>query len=102
MNVCIENSKHPVIIYSGAHFSIVAREYLENRFPNWEKKLLQTKEKTFKSASWKMKSIGTNIKRIIIPHRKGNIRLNPDFEVLEDAQLQGFLLGTDYQKDVWH
>ncbi|MBW0486876.1 hypothetical protein O181_026591 [Austropuccinia psidii MF-1] len=51
-----------------------------------------------KSASEKMKSIGTIIKEIIIPDRKGNIRLNPEFLVLEDAQIQGFLLGTDYQR----
>ncbi|MBW0537672.1 hypothetical protein O181_077387 [Austropuccinia psidii MF-1] len=45
-----------------------------------------------------MKSIGTVIKEVIIPHRKGNIRLKEEFVVLEDAQIQGFLLGTDYQR----
>ncbi|MBW0581875.1 hypothetical protein O181_121590 [Austropuccinia psidii MF-1] len=45
-----------------------------------------------------MTSIGKIIKEIIIPHRKGNIRLNPEFVVLEDAHIQGFLLGTDYQR----
>ncbi|MBW0494031.1 hypothetical protein O181_033746 [Austropuccinia psidii MF-1] len=39
-----------------------------------------------------MTSIGTIIKEIIIPHRKGNIRLNPEFAVLDDAHIQGFLL----------
>ncbi|MBW0519556.1 hypothetical protein O181_059271 [Austropuccinia psidii MF-1] len=38
------------------------------------------------------------IKDIIIPHRKGNIRPNPEFFVLEDAHIQGVLLGTDYQR----
>ncbi|MBW0485789.1 hypothetical protein O181_025504 [Austropuccinia psidii MF-1] len=42
-----------------------------------------------------MISIWTIIKEIIIPHRKSNIRLNPEFEVLEDAHIQVFLLGTD-------
>ncbi|MBW0518760.1 hypothetical protein O181_058475 [Austropuccinia psidii MF-1] len=45
-----------------------------------------------------MRFIGTIIKQIIIPHRKGNIRLNPEFFVREDAHIQGFLLGTDYQR----
>ncbi|MBW0471770.1 hypothetical protein O181_011485 [Austropuccinia psidii MF-1] len=45
-----------------------------------------------------MKSIGKIIQEIIIPHRKGNIRINPEFGVLEDAHIQGFLLGTDYQR----
>ncbi|MBW0493651.1 hypothetical protein O181_033366 [Austropuccinia psidii MF-1] len=45
-----------------------------------------------------MSSIGTIIKKIIIPHMKGNIRLNPEFVVLEHAHIQEFLLGTDYQK----
>ncbi|MBW0476643.1 hypothetical protein O181_016358 [Austropuccinia psidii MF-1] len=45
-----------------------------------------------------MTSIGTIIKEIMIPHRKGNIRLNPEFLVLEYAHIQGFLLGTDYQR----
>ena len=59
---------------------------------------MPTRAKNFKSASGKMTSIGTIIKEIIIPHRKGNIRLNPEFVVLEDAHIQGFLLGTDYQR----
>ncbi|MBW0523115.1 hypothetical protein O181_062830 [Austropuccinia psidii MF-1] len=45
-----------------------------------------------------MSSIGTIIKEIIIPHRKGNIRLKPEFVVLDDAHIQGFLLETDYQR----
>ncbi|MBW0569375.1 hypothetical protein O181_109090 [Austropuccinia psidii MF-1] len=98
MTVCIDNSQHPLIIDSGAHCSIVARNYLENQFPNWEKQLLPTKAKNFKSASGKMTSIGTIIKEIIIPYRKGNIILNPEFLVLDDAHIQGFLLGTDYQR----
>ncbi|MBW0490843.1 hypothetical protein O181_030558 [Austropuccinia psidii MF-1] len=42
--------------------------------------------------------IGTIIKEINIPHQKGNIRLNPEFVVLDDAHIQGFLLGTDYHR----
>ncbi|MBW0504017.1 hypothetical protein O181_043732 [Austropuccinia psidii MF-1] len=34
MTVCIDNSQHPFIIDSGAHFSMVAKYYLENHFPN--------------------------------------------------------------------
>ncbi|MBW0481212.1 hypothetical protein O181_020927 [Austropuccinia psidii MF-1] len=98
MTVCIENSQHPFIIDSGAHCSIVARNYLESHFPNWENQLLPTKAKNSKSALGKMTSIGTIIKEMIIPHRKGKIRLNPEFGVLDDAHIQGFLLGTDYQR----
>ncbi|MBW0471759.1 hypothetical protein O181_011474 [Austropuccinia psidii MF-1] len=98
MTVCIDNSQHPSIIDSGAHFSIVAKEYLDNHLPNWEKQLLPTKAKKFESASGKMTSIGTIIKEIIITHRKGNIRLNPELVVIEYAHIPGFLLGTDYQR----
>ncbi|MBW0594002.1 hypothetical protein O181_133717 [Austropuccinia psidii MF-1] len=98
MTVCIDNALHPLIIDSGEHCSIVARNYLDNHYPNWEKHLLPTKEKNFKSASGKMTSIGTIIKEIIIPHRKVNIRLNPEFLALDDAHIQGFLRGTDYQR----
>ncbi|MBW0523280.1 hypothetical protein O181_062995 [Austropuccinia psidii MF-1] len=45
-----------------------------------------------------MTSIGPIIKEIIIPHRKGNIRFNPDFVVIEDSHIQGSLLGTEYQR----
>ncbi|MBW0520877.1 hypothetical protein O181_060592 [Austropuccinia psidii MF-1] len=34
MNFCIYNGQHPLIIGSGAHFSIVGRNYLDNHFPN--------------------------------------------------------------------
>ncbi|MBW0469696.1 hypothetical protein O181_009411 [Austropuccinia psidii MF-1] len=94
----IDNAQHPLIIDSGVHFAIVARHYLENHIPNWDKQLFPTKAKNFKSAPGKMTSIGTIIKEIILPHWKGNIRLNPDFVVLHDAHIQGFLLGTDYQR----
>ncbi|MBW0468109.1 hypothetical protein O181_007824 [Austropuccinia psidii MF-1] len=98
MTVFIDNAQHPLIIDSGAHFSIVARNYLNHHFKNWKKQLLQTKAKNFKSAAGKMTSIGTIIKQIIIPHRKGNIRLNQKFLVLEDDHIQGILLRTDYQR----
>ncbi|MBW0558011.1 hypothetical protein O181_097726 [Austropuccinia psidii MF-1] len=87
MTVCIDNAQNPLIIESGAYFSIVARNYLDNHFPNREKQLLPTKAKNFKSASGRMTSIGTIIEEIIIPHRKGNIRLNPEFVMLDDAQI---------------
>ncbi|MBW0476946.1 hypothetical protein O181_016661 [Austropuccinia psidii MF-1] len=98
MTVYIYNAKHPLNIDSGAHFSIVAREYLETHFPNWEKQPFQTKPKSFKDLSGNMKSMGTNMKEIIIPHRKCKFRLNPEFVALEDSHIQGFLLGTHYQR----
>ncbi|MBW0474176.1 hypothetical protein O181_013891 [Austropuccinia psidii MF-1] len=98
MTVCIFNAQHPLIIDSGARCSIVDREYLENHFLNWEKKLFPTKAKTFESSSGKMTSIGTIIKEIIVPHSKGNIKLNPELVVLEDSHIQGLLLGTDYKR----
>ncbi|MBW0481849.1 hypothetical protein O181_021564 [Austropuccinia psidii MF-1] len=98
MTVCIDNAKHPLIIDSGAHCSKVARKYLDDHSPKWENQLLPTKAKNFKSASGKMTSIGTIIKEIIIPHRKGDIRLNPEFLVLDDGHIQGFLMGKDYQR----
>ncbi|MBW0514164.1 hypothetical protein O181_053879 [Austropuccinia psidii MF-1] len=98
MTFCIENTQHPLIIDRGAHCSIVARNYLKNHFPNWETRLFPTKAKNFKSASGKMNSIVTIIKEIMIPHRKGDIRLNPEFVVLDDAHIQGFLLGAEHQR----
>ncbi|MBW0513389.1 hypothetical protein O181_053104 [Austropuccinia psidii MF-1] len=93
MTVLIDNAQYPLIIDSGEHCSIVARNYLDNHFPNWEKQLLPTKANKIKSASGMMTSIGTIIKEIIIPHRKGNMRLNPEFVMLDEAHIQGFLLG---------
>ncbi|MBW0510925.1 hypothetical protein O181_050640 [Austropuccinia psidii MF-1] len=98
MTVCIDNAQHPLIIDSGAPFSIVPRTFLDNHFPKWENQLLPTKAKNFKSASGKMTSIGTTIKEIIIPHRKGNIRLNTELVMLDDAHIQQLLLGSDYQR----
>ncbi|MBW0481769.1 hypothetical protein O181_021484 [Austropuccinia psidii MF-1] len=75
MTVCIDNAQHPLIIESGAHCSIVARDYLDNHFLKWETQLFPTKEKSFKSALGKMTSIVTIIKEIIIPHRKDYQRM---------------------------
>ncbi|MBW0525270.1 hypothetical protein O181_064985 [Austropuccinia psidii MF-1] len=71
---------------------------VNNHFLHLEKQLLATKAKKFKSASRKMTSIHTIIKEIIIPYRKGNTRLKPEFVVLDDAHIQGFLLRTDCQR----
>ncbi|MBW0583818.1 hypothetical protein O181_123533 [Austropuccinia psidii MF-1] len=98
MTSCIDNAQHPLIIDSGKHCTIGAINNLDNHFPIWEIQLFPTKAKTFKSASWMMTSIGTIIKEIIIPHGKGNIRLNPEFVVLDDSHIQGFFLGTYYQR----
>ncbi|MBW0548978.1 hypothetical protein O181_088693 [Austropuccinia psidii MF-1] len=98
MTVFIDDAQHQLIIDSGSHCLILDKNYLNNHFQNWEKQLFPTKAKKFKSTSGKMRSIGTILKEIIIPHRTGNIRLNPEFVVLDDAHIQGFLLETDYQK----
>ncbi|MBW0541571.1 hypothetical protein O181_081286 [Austropuccinia psidii MF-1] len=39
VNFCIDNAQHPLIMDSGAHCSIVAKEYMDNDFPNWEQQL---------------------------------------------------------------
>ncbi|MBW0553934.1 hypothetical protein O181_093649 [Austropuccinia psidii MF-1] len=98
ITVFLDNAQHPFIIDSGAHCSIVSRNYMDNHFANWEKQLLPTKAKNFKRASGKMTPMGTIIKEIIIPHRKGNIILNPEFVVLDYSHIQGILLGRDYQR----
>ncbi|MBW0560873.1 hypothetical protein O181_100588 [Austropuccinia psidii MF-1] len=36
MTVCIDNAQDPFIIDNGEHCSIVARNYLDNHFPNGE------------------------------------------------------------------
>ncbi|MBW0523033.1 hypothetical protein O181_062748 [Austropuccinia psidii MF-1] len=97
ITVFINNAQHPLIIDSGAHCSIVARNYLDHHFPNWEKQLFPTKAKNFKSASGKITSIEKIIKDLIIPHRKVNISLSPEFLVLDVVHIQGFVLWTDHQ-----
>ncbi|MBW0461602.1 hypothetical protein O181_001317 [Austropuccinia psidii MF-1] len=81
MTVFIDNSQNPLIIDSVSHCSIVARNYLDHHFPNWEMHLLPTKAKHSKSALGKMTSIVKMIKEIVIPHRKGIIRLNLEFSL---------------------
>ncbi|MBW0514083.1 hypothetical protein O181_053798 [Austropuccinia psidii MF-1] len=98
VNFCVDNAQQPLIIDSGENFSKVVREYLEKHFPNGESQLLPTKARNFKSASGKMKPIGTIIKEMIIPHRRGNIILNPELVIIEDAYIQGFLCITYYQR----
>ncbi|MBW0542644.1 hypothetical protein O181_082359 [Austropuccinia psidii MF-1] len=98
MTVCIDHAQNPLIIDSGEHFSVLTKNYLDNHFPNWEKQLFPTKAKTFGSASGKMTSIGTISKEITIPQKKGNIRLKPEFVLLENSHVLGFLVGTDYQR----
>ncbi|MBW0516070.1 hypothetical protein O181_055785 [Austropuccinia psidii MF-1] len=98
MTFCIDNAQHPLIIDSGAHCSIVAGKYLDNHFPNLQNQLFPTKAKNLKSASGKMTSIGTIIKEIILQHREGNIRTNTEFVLIDDAHIQGFLLGKYYQR----
>ncbi|MBW0475102.1 hypothetical protein O181_014817 [Austropuccinia psidii MF-1] len=104
ITVCIDNSQYPLIIDRGAQFSIVAKEYLDNHLPNWEKQLLQTTAKRLKSASVKMKSIGTIIKEIIILHRKDNQRM---YEIdIYNNENRNITIGTNKEKklslDIYH
>ncbi|MBW0503650.1 hypothetical protein O181_043365 [Austropuccinia psidii MF-1] len=62
LTVCIENAQHPLTIDSGAHCLRVAINYMDHHIPNWEKQLLPTKAKSFKSASGKMTYIGKIIR----------------------------------------
>ncbi|MBW0510104.1 hypothetical protein O181_049819 [Austropuccinia psidii MF-1] len=48
MTVFIDNAQHQLIINSGAHCSIVARNHLDNHFPNREKRLLPLRKRTLK------------------------------------------------------
>ncbi|MBW0496834.1 hypothetical protein O181_036549 [Austropuccinia psidii MF-1] len=82
MTLFVNNAKHPLIIDNGANFSIVAKEYLEKKILTWENQLFQTKAKNYRIVSEKMTSIGTIIKEIRIPYRKGDIRCNPELVVL--------------------
>ncbi|MBW0509828.1 hypothetical protein O181_049543 [Austropuccinia psidii MF-1] len=58
VTVSIENAQHSLIIDSGAHCSIVAKNYLDIHFPNWEKQLFPTRPRSFKSPSGKMFLLG--------------------------------------------
>ncbi|MBW0559849.1 hypothetical protein O181_099564 [Austropuccinia psidii MF-1] len=78
MTVCIDNAQHPLMIDSGAHCSIVARNLSGKPLPKLGETALSHQGKELK--------------------RKGNIRLSPELVVLDDAHIQGFLLGTDYQR----
>ncbi|MBW0521650.1 hypothetical protein O181_061365 [Austropuccinia psidii MF-1] len=75
MTVCIDNSQHPLIIETIANQGKELKKCIREDDTHWD-----------------------TIKEIVIPYRKGKIRLNPEFFVLEDAHIQGFLLGTDYQR----
>ncbi|MBW0524434.1 hypothetical protein O181_064149 [Austropuccinia psidii MF-1] len=76
----------------------MAKTYWEKHFQNWENQLFAIKVKNFESTSGEMNPIETIIKEIIMPHRIGNIRIIPEFVVLEDAHIEGFLFGSDLQK----
>ncbi|MBW0501657.1 hypothetical protein O181_041372 [Austropuccinia psidii MF-1] len=47
MTFCIENAQQTLIIDSGSHCSILAKDHLNNHFINWEKQLVQTKSQRF-------------------------------------------------------
>ncbi|MBW0484432.1 hypothetical protein O181_024147 [Austropuccinia psidii MF-1] len=106
MTFFIDNAQHPWIIDSGAYCSIVARNYLDNHFPNWEKQLLPTKAKNFQSASGKMTSIGTIIKEMIIPYRKGTDYHRMYGIDIYNSKNRQITIGTNKEKtfslDIYH
>ncbi|MBW0484091.1 hypothetical protein O181_023806 [Austropuccinia psidii MF-1] len=48
MTVFIDNYRKPLIIDSGAHCSIVARNYLNHHFPNCKKNSFKPRQRTLK------------------------------------------------------
>ncbi|MBW0467152.1 hypothetical protein O181_006867 [Austropuccinia psidii MF-1] len=98
LSVLIDEEKHPLIIYTGESFSVVARNYLDENFPQWSTVVLPTKANNLTSASGKMNSLGIITKKPIIPHRKLNIRLEPELLVLNNSQVRVYILGKYYHK----
>ncbi|MBW0509556.1 hypothetical protein O181_049271 [Austropuccinia psidii MF-1] len=45
MTDCIDNAQHPLIIDSGAHFSIVARTYMDHHFPTGKNNSCQPRKR---------------------------------------------------------
>ncbi|MBW0470186.1 hypothetical protein O181_009901 [Austropuccinia psidii MF-1] len=48
MAFCVDNAEHQLIIDSGTHCSIVARNYQDNHFPNWENSSFPPRQRTLK------------------------------------------------------
>ncbi|MBW0542098.1 hypothetical protein O181_081813 [Austropuccinia psidii MF-1] len=99
MTVCIDNSQHPLIIDSGAHCSIVAKDYLENHFQNWENQLVPTKAKNFMTSSGKMTSIET-----IIPLEKVTSESTHNYQRIDgidiyNSKSRHITIGTNKEKE---
>ncbi|MBW0470925.1 hypothetical protein O181_010640 [Austropuccinia psidii MF-1] len=99
MTVCIDNDQHPLIIDSGAHCSIVAKNYLENHFPNWENQLVPTKTKNFMTSSGKMTSIET-----IIAYRKVTSESTHNYQRIDataiyNSKNRHITIGTNKEKE---
>ncbi|MBW0505410.1 hypothetical protein O181_045125 [Austropuccinia psidii MF-1] len=70
MTVLIDNAQHPLIIDSGAHCPVVARNYSESHVPNRERQLCQPKQRTSKVLQGRSLPLVQLIKRKFSPIRR--------------------------------
>ncbi|MBW0475314.1 hypothetical protein O181_015029 [Austropuccinia psidii MF-1] len=59
---------------------------------------LVKKSQRFKHVAGEMNTLGTIQEVIIITHTIVNLRLNTGFLVLENSEIDGFLIGTEYHR----
>ncbi|MBW0531726.1 hypothetical protein O181_071441 [Austropuccinia psidii MF-1] len=95
-NIVKKNREAKIHLDSGAFFTCVDKDYLDNIYTNWKDKLMQIESIKFSSASQNMHPLGIFEAEIIFPHPTGSIRLKVEFVVMNNCTSQHFILGNDY------
>ncbi|KAG0138857.1 hypothetical protein CROQUDRAFT_16587, partial [Cronartium quercuum f. sp. fusiforme G11] len=94
--VIIEGQEVPLLLDTGASCSVVGRRYLAEKFPDWKKHMIDCSNMTFSGCATHLVPLGVIPKYTIIPHVSGNVRIFPEFVVMDNVKANYFILGAEF------
>ncbi|KAG0144722.1 hypothetical protein CROQUDRAFT_708528, partial [Cronartium quercuum f. sp. fusiforme G11] len=94
--VIINGKEVKLLLDTGASCSAVGSKYLSKIVPHWEKHLLNCDNMTFSGCAAALVPLGVIVQQVIFPHVMGNVRILPEFVVMDNMKAEYLILGAEW------
>ncbi|KAG0142865.1 hypothetical protein CROQUDRAFT_49639, partial [Cronartium quercuum f. sp. fusiforme G11] len=94
--VIINGKEVRLLLDTGASCSAVGSTYLSKVVPNWRNHLLNCEGMTFSGCAAALVPLGVILQQVVFPHAMGNVRILPEFVVMNNMKAEYFILGAEW------
>ncbi|KAG0139044.1 hypothetical protein CROQUDRAFT_17164, partial [Cronartium quercuum f. sp. fusiforme G11] len=94
--IIVNDIEARLLLDTGATCSVVGSDYLSRILPDWRKNLIDCSHMNFSGCAAALVPIGVLSQQVIFPHALGNVRILPEFVVMDNMKSQYFILGTEF------